>query len=204
MALFGFDSGGLDPKLTWVSGTFQGLTRTEEGYPGFIVLQQSSNRNLTIHCSDSVLEELAKAGGEKSPEIHISFKAKKKELGSNTYLCVSQPLIRKSFGKSASLPESKKDNTSGSFSSQNSLSQGSKTQFSGSERRIIGQVLEADPESGLLTIQTLQRKIFLKVSPHAAKQISRKLSAMQIQSIDDSFHFDRDRGYFIGNSDLFR
>ena len=71
-------------------------------------------------------------------------------------------------------------------------------------KRVMGQILQADPDSGLLTIQTALRKTYLKVSPVAAAEIHNKLSQMEVQNIDDTFVYDRNKKYFVGTSPSFR
>lgn len=66
----------------------------------------------------------------------------------------------------------------------------------------MGQILEANPDTGLLTIQSAQRKSFLKVAPDLARGYHKRLAEMEVISIDDSFHYDRDLGYFVGRKNL--
>lgn len=164
-------------KIFWVAGDLVGVGESS-GRSFFSVRNDSTGKVQHVLCQEKVVKEIAKAfaEGEKSPssnKIHINVKAKIVQIGSPLLTCTTQPLLRGS-------------NRIATIQNPNS-------------KRIIGQVLEADPESGLLTIQSAQKKSYLKVAPDLAAEIHRKLSQMQIHNIDDTFYYDRNLGYFVGS-----
>ncbi len=183
-------------KLFWVSGDLVGVG-SSSGRSYFSVRNDTSGRVQHVICQDSVVRDIAKqfALSDKNPgshKIHVNVKAKIIQIGSPLLQCSSHPLLRNTSQYSRSPLNSPNLNTS------HSTVQGIDRANWGT-KRIMGQVLEADPESGLLTIQSALKKNYLKVSPEMASMIHKKLSEMEIHNIDDTFHYDRELGYFVGS-----
>jgi hypothetical protein len=185
-------------KLFWVAGDLVGVG-SASGRSYFSVRNDSSGRVQHVICQDSVVKDIAKqfAQSENNPnssKIHVNVKAKIIRIGSPLLQCSSHPLLR----NSSKYSQANNPNSNLSATTSVAPSQGIDRTHWGS-KRIIGQVLEADPQSGLLTIQSALKKNYLKVSPEMAAMIHKKLSEMEIHNIDDTFHYDRDRGYFVGS-----
>ncbi|WCL48913.1 hypothetical protein [Leptospira sp. GIMC2001] len=183
LAISVLSSLGAENKMMRISGE---LVDTGESYGKkyFSVREDTSGRTHHIICQDAWIQEIesAKNQSSDSQKPHINVKAQIVRVGNPMLVCVSKPIVR------------------GGVSSGKILS----NNVQGAEKRVMGQILQADPNSGLLTIQTALRKTYLKVSPERAEAIHQKLSQMEVQNIDDVFLYDRNRGYFVGRSESFR
>lgn len=184
---------GSDNKVFYIVGDLVG-TGEAKGRSYFSVRNEGSGKIQHILCQESVVQELSQSLGSQTkksistPKIHINVKATIFQIGSPLLTCVSHPRIR---GGTSIHPTSH---------SSTGLDMGDRDSWG--VKKIIGQVLEADAMSGLLTIQTGRRKTYLKVSPELAESIHKKLSEMEVQTIDDEFRYDRSKGYFVGTKNL--
>lgn len=195
-ALLSFGIGSLltaDSKVFFIVGDLVG-TGTAKGRSFFSVRSDGSGKIKHILCKESIVQELSESLGSQpnqsssNPKIHINVKATIFQIGSPLLSCVSHPRIR---GGTSIHPTTH---------SSTGLDMGDRDSWG--VKKIIGQVLEADAMSGLLTIQTGRRKTYLKVSPELAETIHKKLSEMEVQTIDDEFRYDRSKGYFVGTKNL--
>lgn len=180
----------IEPKMTWLSGELLETGQTQGRY--FLSLRNDTSGKIQhVICDRDTIQDI---DSQRKNGIHIHLKAKNYALGSPLMECVNKPMLRGGSEKGQEpINHLTKDHTD---SPRHSTPMNS--------RRVIGQILEADPSSGLLTIQTAQRKTYLKVSPQAAESIHGRLSQMEMQTIDDTFVFDRNKGYFVGTSLSFR
>jgi hypothetical protein len=180
----------IEPKMSWLSGELLETGHTQGRF--FLSLRNDTSGKIQhVICDRDTIQEIE---SQRKKGTHIHLKAKNYALGSPLLECMNKPMLR---GGSAQAQDSKNH-----FSKENTNSPSQSIPMNG--RRIIGQILEADPSSGLLTIQTALRKTYLKVSPEAAEAIHGKLSQMEMQNIDDTFIYDRNRGYFVGTTSSFR
>lgn len=172
---------------------------TSQGKSYFSIQSTENGKIHHILCPSQSIQELIRAfqSNQKSREpqfLRIHAKAKIIKIGSPLLMCTSQPILRIQSSSSSFLPSthsSSSHRTSPTATNRNSWGQ----------KYVAGQVLSADPESGLLTIQTGKRKVYLKIDPQKAEKIHKKISQMGIHNIDDTFHYDRDRGYFVGKKE---
>ncbi len=157
-----------------ISGTLEDAG-TANGRSYFSLKNLETGKLQHILCSPEIVREIRSAmnpSSSRKPFVHC--KVKTVQIGSPLLECVGRPLVRPG-GEGGRL-----------------LSQGQ------GGRYVSGQILDADPDSGLLTIQTSSRKSYLKVDPHLAAKVQEKLSSMQIQKIEGVFVYDRNLGYFVG------
>ncbi len=169
-----------ETRMFWLNGEL--LETGETQGKSFLSLRnESSGKIQHIICDRNTVEEIE---SQRQKGTHIHLKAKQFAYGSPLLQCMNKPMLRGGSGISQFANPSESIPVAG--------------------KRVMGQILQADPDSGLLTIQTALRKTYLKVSPVAAAEIHSKLSQMEVQNIDDTFVYDRNKKYFVGTSPSFR
>lgn len=175
-------------KTIWWKGEYLS-SHFDLGLESFTISHEETGKKINIYCDAVIIKKLNELS--KDSKLHISVKTEPKISSKNiSYYCTSQPIVRKITKKA--IPEPPMANPT-----QLSSKQHFSIQVDNGERFVIGQILNADPESGLLTIQTGTRKTYLKINPIEAKQIQEKLEKLEVQKIHGVYYFDRNLGYYV-------
>ncbi|TGK47745.1 hypothetical protein EHQ16_01980 [Leptospira kanakyensis] len=170
--LFVLFSTDLSPKERKVIRFSGELVRWEaqSPEPQFRYLDSTSLREKTIFC-DADTMRLA-LGNQPYEKRHIEGKATQVSPTSDIWLCVGKPHIFQKYQVSVNSPSS----------------QG---------KRIQGQVIEADGETGQIVYLVRGRRSYMTIEPSLAKEMAESLSRMQTVEIDGDYHYDRIKRYYI-------
>lgn len=138
--------------------------------PQFRYLDPTNLREKTIYCD---AETMRLALGNQSFEKHnIEGKATQLNPTSEIWLCLGKPHIFQKFQVSirSSSPQSK---------------------------RIQGQVIEADGQTGQIVYLVRGKRNYITITPEIAKEMEDSLSRMETVEIDGDYHYDRIKRYYI-------
>lgn len=167
--LFSTERFGLERKVIRFSGELVQWEASGED-PQFRFLDQTNLREKTIHC-DAETMKLA-LGNQTFEKRHIEGKATQLSPTSDVWLCVGRLHIFQKYQVSVSSP-------------------------SPQSKRIQGQVIEADGETGQIVYLVRGKRSYLTIEPGLAKEMAEALSKMQTVEINGDYHYDRIKRYYL-------
>lgn len=138
--------------------------------PQFRYLDPTNLREKTIYCDAETMRLVL--GNQSYEKHHIEGKATQLNPSSDIWLCVGRPHIFQKFQVSVSsaAPQSK---------------------------RIQGQVVEANGETGQIVYLVRGKRSYLTIEPALAKDMEESLSKMQTVEINGDYRYDRIKRYYI-------
>ncbi|MBM9589818.1 hypothetical protein JWG41_05135 [Leptospira sp. 201903075] len=166
--LFSSDRFAMERKVIRFSGELV-LWDAKGVEPQFRYLDSTTLREKIIFC-DADTMRLA-LGNQPFEKRHIEGKATQLSPTSDVWLCVGRPHIFQKYQVSVSSPASQ-------------------------SKRIQGQVIEADGESGQIVYLVRGRRSYLTIEPSLAKEMAESLSQMQTVEINGDYRYDRIKRYY--------
>ncbi|WP_244279883.1 hypothetical protein [Leptospira brenneri] len=137
--------------------------------PQFRYLDSTNLREKTIFCD---ADTMRLALGNQSPEKrHVEGKATQISPTSDVWVCVGRPHIFQKYQVSINSPASQ-------------------------SKRIQGQVVEADGETGQIVYLVRGKRSYLTIEPALAKEMAESLSQMQTVEINGDYRYDRIKRYY--------
>lgn len=167
--LFSSDGNAVERKVIRFSGELMHWDALGPE-PQFRYLDHTNLREKTIYC-DSETMRLA-LGNQSFQKHHIEGKATQLNPTSDIWLCVGRPHIFQKYQVSVSSPSSQ-------------------------SKKIQGQVIEADGESGQIVYLVRGKRSYLSIEPALAREMADSLSKMQTVEINGDYRYDRIKRYYI-------
>lgn len=167
--LFSGEAFGRERKIIRFSGELVHWD-TKGPEPQFRFIDPTNLREKTIYCDADTMQL---ALGNQSFEKHnIEGKATQLNPTSDIWLCLGKPHIFQKFQVSISSPGPQL-------------------------KRIQGQVIEADPNTGQIVYLVRGKRSYLTIAPELALEMAESLSRMQTVEINGDYRYDRIKRYYI-------
>lgn len=166
--LFSSDRFALDRKVIRFSGELVHWD-TLGPEPQFRFLDSTSLREKTVYCDKETMQLVLKK--QAFENHHIEGKATQLNPTSDIWLCVGRPHVFQKYQVSVSSPTSQ-------------------------SKRIQGQVIEADGETGQIVYLVRGKRSYLTIEPSLAKAMAESLAKMQTVEINGDYRYDRIKRYY--------